>query len=135
MIGFGVACLAMAGNFWSIKADPLTTPRILAGYPVVALGAAALLLGVLSSAKVLSKSVLVYLGKISYGLYVYHVLGLMVSDYAVPHADSGLSRYLVRDGIALSLTIAFAATSFRWLETPFLGVKQRFTHVLSRPGG
>jgi peptidoglycan/LPS O-acetylase OafA/YrhL len=135
MIGFGVACLAMAGNFWSIKADPLTTPRILAGYPVVALGAAALLLGVLSSAKVLSKSVLVYLGKISYGLYVYHVLGLMVSDYAVPHADSGLSRYLVRDAIALSLTIAFAATSFRWLETPFLGVKQRFTHVLSRPGG
>jgi peptidoglycan/LPS O-acetylase OafA/YrhL len=135
MIGFGVACLAMAGNFWSIKADPLTTPRILAGYPVVALGAAALLLGVLSSAKVLSKSVLVYLGKISYGLYVYHVLGLMVSDYAVPHADSGLSRYLVRDAIALSLTIVFAATSFRWLEKPFLGVKQRFTHVLSRPGG
>jgi peptidoglycan/LPS O-acetylase OafA/YrhL len=135
MIGFGVACLAMAGNFWSIKVDPLTTPRILAGYPVVALGAAALLLGVLSSAKVLSKSVLVYLGKISYGLYVYHVLGLMVSDYAVPHADAGLVRYLFRDAIALSLTIAFAAASFRWLETPFLGVKQRFTHVLSRPGG
>jgi len=135
MIGFGMACLAMAGNFWSIKADPLTTPRILAGYPVVALGSAALLLGVLSSAKVLSKSVLVYLGKISYGLYVYHVLGLMVADYAVPHSDSGLWRYLVRDAIALSLTIAFAATSFRWLETPFLGVKQRFTHVLSRPGG
>jgi peptidoglycan/LPS O-acetylase OafA/YrhL len=135
MIGFGVACLAMAGNFWSIKADPLTTLRILAGYPVVALGAASLLLGVLSSAKALSKSVLVYLGKISYGLYVYHVLGLMVSDYAVPHADTGLGRYLVRDAIALSLTIVFAAASFRWLETPFLGVKQRFTHVLSRPGG
>ena len=135
MTGFGVACLAMAGNFWSIKADPLTTARILAGYPVVAIGAAALLLGVLSSAKVLSKSVLVYLGKISYGLYVYHVLGLMVSDYAVPHAEASLLRYLVRDSIALSLTIGFAAASFRWLETPFLGMKQRFTHVLSRPGG
>jgi peptidoglycan/LPS O-acetylase OafA/YrhL len=135
IIGFGVVCLAMAGNFWSIKADPLTTPRILAGYPVVALGAAAMLIGVLSSAKVLSKSVLVYLGKISYGLYVYHVLGLMVSDYAVSHADAALSRYLLRDAIALTLTVTFAATSFRWLETPFLGVKQRFTHVLSRPGG
>lgn len=135
MIGFGVACLAMAGNFWNIKADPLTTHRILAGYPVVAIGAAALLLGVLSSAKLLSKSVLVYLGKISYGLYVYHVLGLMVSDYTVPHAETSLLRYLVRDGIALSLTIGFAAASFRWLEAPFLGMKQRFTHVLSRPGG
>lgn len=135
MIGFAVACFAMAANFWSIKADPLTTPRILAGYPVVALGAAALLLGVLSSAKVLSKSVLVYLGKISYGLYVYHVLGLMVSDYAVPQAEASLPRYLMRDAVALSLTIGFAAASFRWLETPFLGVKQRFTHVPSRPGG
>jgi peptidoglycan/LPS O-acetylase OafA/YrhL len=135
MIAFGIACLAMAGNFWSIKADPLTTPRILAGYPVVAIGAVALLLGVLSSARMLSKSFFVYLGKISYGLYVYHVLGLMVSDYAMPHAETSLPRYLVRDAIALSLTVGFAAASFRWLETPFLGIKQRFTHVLSRPGG
>jgi peptidoglycan/LPS O-acetylase OafA/YrhL len=135
VVAFGLTCLALAGNFWSIKSDPLTAPRILAGYPVVAVGAAAMLLGVLSSAKILSKSVLVYLGKISYGLYVYHVLGLMVSDYMVPQADAALGRYLLRDAIALTLTITFAAASFRWVESPFLGIKQRFTHVLSRPGG
>ena len=135
MVAFGIACLAMAGSYWSIKADPLTTPRILAGYPVVALGAAAMLIGVLSSAKLFSKSAFVYLGKISYGLYVYHVLGLMVSDYAVRHAEGSLTLYLLRDAIALTLTVGFAAASFRWLETPFLGIKQRFTHVLSRPGG
>src|SRR5204863_7319610 len=135
IVAFSVTCSALAGNFWSIKSDPLTAPRILAVYPVVAVGAAAMLLGVLSSAKMLSKSVLVYLGKISYGLYVYHVLGLMVSDYMVPQADALLGRYLLRDAIALTLTITFAAASFRWVESPFLGIKQRFTHVLSRPGG
>lgn len=135
MILFGVTCLAAAGNFWQIKGDPLTTARILLGYPVVALGGASLLLAVLSSGKVLHKSVLVYLGKISYGLYVYHVLGLMLSDYIVPGADASLGRYMLRALIALLTTVTCAAASFRWLETPFLNLKQRFAHVLARPGG
>jgi peptidoglycan/LPS O-acetylase OafA/YrhL len=140
MIAFACLCLALAGNYWSIKADPLTTARILAGYPAVAIGAAALLLGVLSNSQAKArlsgvKRTLVYLGKISYGLYVYHVLGLMISDFTVSHADANMIRYLARVAVALSLTIAFAAASFRWLETPFLSLKQRFTHVLSRPGG
>ncbi len=135
MLAFGTTCLAFAANYWRVKADPITTVRIVAGYPVAALGSIALLIGVLSSAEALSKSVLVYLGKISYGLYVYHVLGLMTSDYIVPHAEATLGRYMIRVAIALTLTISFAAASFRWLESPFLGMKQRFTHVLSRPGG
>ncbi len=140
MIAFACLCLALAGNYWSIKADPLTTARVLAGYPAVAIGAAALLLGVLSESQAKTpvsaiKNALVYLGKISYGLYVYHVLGLMISDFTVPRADANLPRYLLRVFIAFSLTVAIAAASFRWLETPFLALKQRFTHVLSRPGG
>jgi peptidoglycan/LPS O-acetylase OafA/YrhL len=143
MMAFGMSCLALAGNYWSIKADPLTIARVLAGYPAVAIGAAALLVGVLTELRVESpgsktkaaKSALVYLGRISYGLYVYHVLGLMVSDFMVPHAEAGGGRYLLRAVIAFSLTVAFAAASFRRLETPFLALKQRFTHVLSRPGG
>ena len=38
-------------------------------------------------------------------------------------------------GIALAATIAMAAVSYHWLETPFLRLKERFAHVLSRPGG
>lgn len=78
---------------------------------------------------------LMYLGRVSYGLYVFHVLGLMVSDYIVPHAASNLPRYLFRTALAFAVTIGFAAASYRWLETPFLNLKQRFTHILSRPGG
>lgn len=135
VIGFGMICLAAAANHWQIKADPLTPSRILIGYPVVALGGAALLVGVLSSAKLLHKSALVYLGRISYGLYVYHVFGLMLSDYLVPKAEGSLARYALRVAIALTITVSCAAASFRWIETPFLNLKQRFAHVLSRPGG
>ena len=58
----------------------------------------------------------------------------MISDYTVHHATSSLSRYLFHNAVALTLTIVFAAISYRWLETPFLTLKQRFSRVLSRPG-
>ena len=78
---------------------------------------------------------LIYLGRISYGLYVFHVLGLMITDYAIPHETSSLGRYLFRVAAAFAITVGFAAISYRWIETPFLNLKQRFTHILSRPGG
>jgi peptidoglycan/LPS O-acetylase OafA/YrhL len=77
----------------------------------------------------------VYLGQISYGLYVFHIIGLMTSDYAVQHQDSSLGRYLFRNAVAFAVTVPLAAISYRWLETPFLNFKQRFSRVLSRPGG
>ncbi len=133
----GFACLALAGNYFQIKGDPLTTPRVLLGYPVVAIGAVALFLGTLRDEVTggAGLNTLVYLGRISYGLYVFHVLGLMISDYTVHNHESSLGRFFVRDAVALAVTVALSAISFRWLETPFLTFKQRFTHVLSRPGG
>jgi peptidoglycan/LPS O-acetylase OafA/YrhL len=131
----GFTCLVLAGNYFQIKGDPLTISRVLLGYPTMAIGAVALFLATLRSSARLSRNPFVYLGRISYGLYVFHVLGLMISDYTVPRPESSLSRYLLRDATALAITIAFSAVSYRWLETPFLNLKQRFTHVLSRPGG
>ena len=148
----GFACLALAANYFQIKGDPLTTARVLLGYPMVAIGAVAIFLGTLreegitglhpnrwpESARIwraCGLSPLIYLGRISYGLYVFHVLGLMISDYTVDNQESSLGRYFFRDAVALAITVALAAISYRWLETPFLTLKQRFTHVLSRPGG
>ena len=105
------------------------------GYPSVAIGGALLLLSVLRNSDKRANPVLVYLGRISYGLYVFHVLGLLISDYTVHDQTASLFRYSLRVVVALAATIAMAAVSYRWLETPFLSLKQRFTHVLSRPGG
>jgi peptidoglycan/LPS O-acetylase OafA/YrhL len=131
----GITGLALGAMFFGIKNDPLTTERSLFGYPSVAIGGALLLLSVLRNGKGASNRALVYLGRISYGLYVFHVLGLLISDHIVSDQTANLWRYSLRVGVALATTILMAAISFRWLETPFLSLKQRFTHVLSRPGG
>jgi peptidoglycan/LPS O-acetylase OafA/YrhL len=135
LLAAGVTGLALGAMYFGIKNDPLTTARIVFGYPSVAIGGALLLLSVLRNRKGASNRVLVYLGRISYGLYVFHVLGLLISDRIVSDQTASLLRYSSRVGVALAATILMAAISFRWLETPFLSLKQRFTHVLSRPGG
>lgn len=131
----GVTALALGSLYFGIKNDPLTTARIVLGYPSVAIGGVLLLLSVLRTRIGGGHRVLIYLGRISYGLYVFHVLGLLISDHTVPDQTASLWRYALRVGVALAATIAMAAVSYRWLETPFLSLKQRFTHVLSRPGG
>jgi peptidoglycan/LPS O-acetylase OafA/YrhL len=130
----GIALLWAAANFFRVKADPLKLQDLLLGYPAMAVGASALLISVLCSRPVLGKSVLVYLGRISYGLYVFHVLALMGSDYLMPNFTASAGRWALHNLVALTLTIALASASYRWLETPFLKLKRRFTHVLSRAG-
>ncbi len=131
----GITGLALGSMYFGIKNDPLTTARIVFGYPSVAIGGGLLLLSVLRPRMTRKHRMLVYLGRISYGLYVFHILGLLISDHVVHDQTVSLMRYALRVGIALTATILMAAISFRWLETPFLNLKQRFTHVLSRPGG
>ncbi len=134
MVVGGIACLALAALYFGIKNDPLTTWRIVLGYPMVALGGVLLVSAVLRDGARPAKP-LVYLGRISYGLYVFHVLGLLISDNIVSNQTASLARYGLRVLVAFALTVAMAAISYRWLETPFLKLKQRFTYVLSRPGG
>lgn len=83
-------------------------------YPAAALSAVAILAGTLGLG---GSTILSYLGKISFGLYVLHVAILRV----VPNAF-----------LALPLTIAVAALSYRFLESPFLRLKERFARVASR---
>ena len=84
MMVAGVTALALGSLYFGIKNDPLTTTRIVLGYPSVALGGALLLLSVLRTRTSGGNRVLIYLGRISYGLYVFHVLALLTSNYIGP---------------------------------------------------
>jgi peptidoglycan/LPS O-acetylase OafA/YrhL len=72
-----------------------------------------------------------YLGKISYGIYVYHFAGIFIGGKAAMLA--GADRPIVTCFLALVATITIAAASYRILERPFLQMKERFSLIKSRP--
>ena len=78
-----------------------------------------------------------YLGKISYGLYAYHVFCIMTADQllAIQHRirEHTLPHAALREIISLGPTIAVSAVSYAVLEKTFLKLKERFTRVRSRP--
>jgi peptidoglycan/LPS O-acetylase OafA/YrhL len=73
----------------------------------------------------------VYLGRISYGLYVFHWMFIVILGVASAHEP--FARF-GRIAIALVVTIATAAGSYHFLEKPFLQWKGKFERIKSRPG-
>jgi peptidoglycan/LPS O-acetylase OafA/YrhL len=121
------------------------TPFILiTGYSLVAIGCCLFFLGFLGMPREWLPKPLVYLGKISYGLYVFHVLVIdcmrksLASLLGTANFGSGGStaltavRYLLVVAVGLAATILVAMASYRFLELPFLKLKERFTFVQSR---
>src|SRR5260370_32114102 len=103
-------------------------PRALLTYPSVA-AACALLVAVFLSAPSTKSAItgaLGYLGKISYGLYVFHVLALSLA-----HKWFGSSLAYI--AVAAFLTLGLASASYHFLESPFLRLKARFTRIQSQP--
>jgi peptidoglycan/LPS O-acetylase OafA/YrhL len=114
------------------NAITVTTWRMAVGHPFMALASAAVLLSVLGSQNgLLRNKALLYLGKISYGLYVLHEFAHFCAIRLVHASTPGM--VVAQSIVGLALTIVLAAASYRWLESPFLRLKERFAHVQSRP--
>jgi peptidoglycan/LPS O-acetylase OafA/YrhL len=69
---------------------------------------------------------LAYLGQISYGLYLYHLIVFRISDnLARAH---GFGETIGLDAIKLALMFALAALSWSFIERPILALKDRFDY-------
>lgn len=81
-------------------------------------------------AKLLSLKPMRHLGKISYGIYVFHIFGLWVSEGIMRRigVDSTTSRL----ALGIVITVGLADVSYRLLERPFLLLKERVTVIQSR---
>jgi peptidoglycan/LPS O-acetylase OafA/YrhL len=71
--------------------------------------------------KIFENRTIVYIGTISYGVYVFHVPLLEIIHPALGHGPIVFPFYV-------ALVILVASASFRWLETPFLRLKDQSEH-------
>ncbi|MEX0409765.1 acyltransferase [Aquibium sp. LZ166] len=106
-------------------------------YPILALLFSALLLYCLSEesylARILALGPIAYLGKISYGLYIWH---FFIARWIPPRVAKYFEldvTYGLMFVIGLVLTILVAAASYHLYERRFIRLKDRFTFVRNRP--
>jgi peptidoglycan/LPS O-acetylase OafA/YrhL len=106
--------------------------RMVLGRLIVSLAAGAILFACLHSrSELLRGSWVVQLGKISYGLYMLHLTGILIM-LSLFHPAWGW-QLLAAKGLGFVTTVVLALASYRWIESPFLRLKDKFATVLSRP--
>jgi len=93
----------------------------------------------ISGSKILSleSKMLNFLGKISFGIYVYHPLIIyLVIFYFNPSAyGSGNILYgIISLVVVAGVTIFIAHLSYKYFENPFLRLKDKFAIIKSEPG-
>lgn len=137
----GWALVCSISYFPPIEAQ---TKHVIWVYLATAAGFGLILDGILSRERnpiawILSRRPLVWLGKLTYGLYVYHMLGLTFGDELSLFLQ-GRRILTTPDSItvwrwilSLVFTIVIAAESYRVFESFFLKLKDRFARVQSRP--
>jgi peptidoglycan/LPS O-acetylase OafA/YrhL len=126
LVSTAAIVLGLVG-FWGDHTDR----RALFSYPGAAVGCVLLVWAVLRPMNSWQPgrvgNAAIYLGRISYGLYVFHLLCYEIVSLFVPRMDAfGVMA------LTMLLTLCLASLSYRFLEMPFLRIKRRFTLVPSR---
>lgn len=111
----------------------LTYPLVGAGVSLVLSAVSTRRLGLVSN--MMESKSLGYLGKISYGLYVYHILALeavkkLTEIYIPPERELLFPIAVLAAGLVV--TVATSALSYEALEKPFQRMKARFTLIENR---
>lgn len=139
----GIICWLIALMVCEVTADAphLTTiAQSIGGWLLVLAGVILLFLSLYGAPAKFMPSWLAYLGRISYGMYVFHITIYWIvyiifkTELAVFSERIGLPGWKNGIGfiIAFIATVLVAALSYRFFEKPFLKLKTRFTLVPSR---
>ena len=131
MLASGIGLLVLATGRFDIKVvERVPAHLLIVGYEAMAVGVVLIFLAFLGAGRDWQiPKWLTYLGRISYGLYVLHDISLvMCKSIAVRY---GLN-YGVRTACAAAMTLGLAMLSYRYVERPFLRLKDKFAVVHGR---
>lgn len=133
LAGCGICWLVAASDFEIVGANGTGWNNV-GRFALVSAGSVMVLLAFLGIDGKILPGWAVYLGRISYGLYVFHALAHELAVYIIPNAGSHhRAIYLLRICTAFGLTVGMAALSYRYFEMPFLKMKRRYTVIESQP--
>ncbi len=143
----GIAGWGFAAGWCGIPIETVhySTLKISLGFPAIALGSGAFLLATLGTKSINPSSWIVgwlmYMGKVSFGLYMYNTIATNTAHllqfrgalrFSALGSWSLWTESLLAILISFGLNLAISAASYRWLEAPFLRMKERFARVPSR---
>jgi peptidoglycan/LPS O-acetylase OafA/YrhL len=129
---------------WLVASDCLQGPLdttgnlarspLISAYALATLGSVLLILAVLGVDPKRLPAWAISLGRISFGLYVYHAFAIYLSRCIFGHFLSVSNpAYYLKTVLAALLTFLMAALSYRYIETPFLRMKKRHAVIESQP--
>jgi len=105
-------------------------------YSFVGISTSLILFSVMNSKtlkSILSNKTLVFLGKRSYGLYLYHILGNSIANHLAENISLLPSNSASSFFYSFTITILMAIVSYKFVETPFLKLKKKYEVIVSRP--
>lgn len=123
------ALVILFGKYWG-PFPYLVRAVSLFGLPLLAISFASILLALLSGDSRLRRQVerpsIVWLGRVSYGLYIWH-FGFMgvLRSYGMKPVDGLLAWNLVYLVVGIVVSLILADLSMRFIEAPFLRLKDR----------
>ena len=139
----GLICWLIASIACEVHADAphtSTTPQAITGWLLILSGVILFFLSLYGAPKKYMPPTLAYLGRISYGMYIFHITMFWIiyqiykNELAVFSNMIGLAEWKNEVGfvIAFVATLVIALLSYRFFEKPFLRLKRRFTFIPSR---
>jgi peptidoglycan/LPS O-acetylase OafA/YrhL len=98
-------------------------------------GLLVLQLGTGGGPRLFTNRVMLWMGERSYSFYLAHIWVLFEIDHALGTRESIATRLVIMAVIALPVTTAIAALSYKYVERPFLARKRKVVAGGDSPGG
>lgn len=139
----GIVAWLVCTIVFKVRADSphlSNVPEAIFGWFLMDIGVIAMFLSFYGLLKTNIPNPLIYLGKISYGLYMFHaifyflVFVIFKKDLSQLFESLGLLTWKRELSILMAFlaTAATASLTYFFFEKPFLKLKQKFTHIKSR---